>query len=220
MKTFKVYFAGSLFNHKDLIGNLLLCERINSLSDGRYECQLPQNIENPSNRAEQVRNKDLEYLIRSDLAIFNFDGSELDSGTVVEFIFSKMIDMPCVILRSDFRSGGDQQVGHDQWNLMCSFYPRTKVVNIHSMNWYHRYFNRNKYSINDISNAYEEFARKIIHDLDIVRREPSVIKTNGFSLDDIYKWAVKVPGGEFDALFDSDKIPKLIREKSEKGIYD
>ena len=40
-----VYFAGDLFNHKDLTGNLLLAESIESKSSGRYICVLPQHLE-------------------------------------------------------------------------------------------------------------------------------------------------------------------------------
>ena len=41
----RVYFAGDIFNHKDLVGNLLLADAIKSVSDGRYHCILPQNLE-------------------------------------------------------------------------------------------------------------------------------------------------------------------------------
>ena len=34
----RVYFAGDIFNHKDLVGNLLLADAIKSVSDGRYHC--------------------------------------------------------------------------------------------------------------------------------------------------------------------------------------
>ena len=42
-----------------------------------------------------------------DLCILNYDGPELDSGTVVEFMVSKFADIPSVIVRTDFRNAGD-----------------------------------------------------------------------------------------------------------------
>jgi hypothetical protein len=72
-------------------------------------------------------------LLGCDLGLFNYDGPELDSGTVVEFMFAKFADIPSVLLRTDFRGAGDQLEGGDPWNLMSSFYPRTKVVVLNAM---------------------------------------------------------------------------------------
>ena len=77
-----------------------------------------------------IRDEDITNLIQCDLAVFNYDGSELDSGTVVEFMFAKFADIPSLILRTDFRGGGDCAGIEEKlpWNLMSSFYPRTKVL--------------------------------------------------------------------------------------------
>ena len=77
----RVYFAGDIFNHKDLVGNLLLADAIKSVSDGRYHCILPQNLEQTTGRSIDIRNQDLLEVMRADLLILNFDGTELDSGT-------------------------------------------------------------------------------------------------------------------------------------------
>ena len=50
----RVYFAGDIFNHKDLVGNLLLADAIKSVSDGRYHCILPQNLEQTTGRSIAV----------------------------------------------------------------------------------------------------------------------------------------------------------------------
>ena len=71
-----------------------------------------------------------------DLALFNFDGSELPPGAVVEYMYAKMLDIPAVILRTDFRGGGDQDADGDPWNLMASFYPRTRILHLDGMQWY------------------------------------------------------------------------------------
>ena len=134
----RVYFAGDIFNHKDLVGNLLLADAIKSVSDGRYHCILPQNLEQTTGRSIDIRNQDLLEVMRADLLILNFDGTELDSGTVVEFLYAKSLDVPCVVLRTDFRSGGDEEIGGNPWNLMCSGYPRTEVMTLNGMAWYRK----------------------------------------------------------------------------------
>jgi nucleoside 2-deoxyribosyltransferase len=125
-----VYFASELFTLKHLIGNAYLAEAIYEKSQGRYLCELPQDFEPRGTTPRAVRDQDIRALVACDLALFNFDGTELDSGTVVEFMFAKFADIPCVILRSDLRKAGD---GNDPWNLMASFYPRTVNVVVPSL---------------------------------------------------------------------------------------
>src|SRR5437870_5344333 len=84
-RPFTIYLAGDLWTHKDLIGNALLAKYIKSVSGGRYVCVLPQDLEEPVHRTVDIRNVDLKHVMTCDLAIFNFDGSNLDAGTVVEF---------------------------------------------------------------------------------------------------------------------------------------
>lgn len=130
-----VYFAGELFSSKHLIGNALLAEAIWDLSKGRYHCYLPQNLEKRHATPQSIRDEDIKSVLSADVGLFNYDGPELDSGTVVEYLFAKFADIPSVILRTDFRSGGDQNSDH-AWNLMTSFFPRTEVVIINAMSLY------------------------------------------------------------------------------------
>ncbi|HZC36241.1 MAG TPA: nucleoside 2-deoxyribosyltransferase, partial [Chthoniobacterales bacterium] len=129
-----IYFAGELFTAKQLIGNSALAAAIERQSGAEFICRLPQTIEQRSCSAQQIRDQDLESLIDCDLAIFNFDGAEIDSGTVVEFMVAKFADIPSLLLRTDFRKGGD--MGEDPWNLMMSSYPRTRTCLINCMNLY------------------------------------------------------------------------------------
>src|SRR5215469_3858824 len=129
-----VYFAGELFSSKHLLGNAALAEAIARLSDGRFACILPQMLEDRAMSAREIRDQDIVTLLGCDLGIFNFDGPELDSGTVAEFMFAKFADIPSLLLRTDFRRGGDQ--GGDPWNLMMSFYPRTRSLCLNSMEIY------------------------------------------------------------------------------------
>ncbi|WP_052361966.1 nucleoside 2-deoxyribosyltransferase [Geminisphaera colitermitum] len=130
-----VYFGGELFSLKHILGNAYLAEEIYERSHGRFLCRLPQDIEFRNKRPKTIRDKDLLALIESDLALFNFDGTELDGGTLVEFMFAKFADIPAVILRSDIRASGDQP-GGAPWNLMASFWPRTVSVVIPSLALY------------------------------------------------------------------------------------
>ncbi|MYK99823.1 MAG: hypothetical protein F4014_13800 [Gemmatimonadetes bacterium] len=137
MTTFTVYFAGDLFDHKHLAGNELLAGAVDRRSGGRYACVLPQDLEQATGRMVDIRNQDLMQVMACDLGLFNFDGTDLDSGTVVEFMMAKMLDIPSVLLRSDFRASGDQEREGDDWNLMCSFYPRSRKVQLNDKPWYH-----------------------------------------------------------------------------------
>ncbi len=125
-KSYNIYFAGDLFDQKHLTGNYMLARQIEKLSDGKYKCFLPQDWEAKYNSSVDIRNRDLEAVIHSDLAIFNFDGTALDPGTVVEFMAAKALDIPCVLLRTDFRNGG-RLFGAD-WNLMLYGFPRCKII--------------------------------------------------------------------------------------------
>jgi nucleoside 2-deoxyribosyltransferase len=122
-----VYFAGELFSLKHLVGNAWLAEAIYEKSQGRFRCVLPQDFTQLRGRSgHTIRDYTLRSLLACDLALFNFDGTELDSGTVVEFVFAKFADIPAVILRTDLRNAGDHR--ELPWNLMASHFPRTAVV--------------------------------------------------------------------------------------------
>lgn len=132
-KTYTVYFGGELFDLKDLVGNAYLAEAIYEKSGGKYLCHLPQDFELRGLNPQVIRDQDIEALFASDVALFNFDGTELDSGTLVEFMIAKMADIPAVVLRTDLRGAGDQGGRRDPWNLMASFYPRTVTVRVASL---------------------------------------------------------------------------------------
>ena len=131
---YTIYLAGDWFDHKHLIGNAILASYIESVSQGQYTCLVPQDLEQPTGRGVDIRNNDLRGVMECDLGIFNFDGADLDSGTVAEFMYAKLLDIPAVLLRSDLRSRGDSD--RDPWNLMCSYYPRTEIVQFNGMAWY------------------------------------------------------------------------------------
>jgi nucleoside 2-deoxyribosyltransferase len=130
----KVYLAGGLFDLRHLAGNAKLGEQVGVQSGGRYEAYLPQDYEPESLDAKAIRDSDFKGLLNCDAAIFQYDGTELDSGTVVEFMAAKFADIPSLLLRTDFRRGGDRN--EEPWNLMCSFYPRTVSLVADAMHLY------------------------------------------------------------------------------------
>ncbi|KAI7528415.1 hypothetical protein KC331_g15752 [Hortaea werneckii] len=151
-KSYTYYHAGPLFSIADLHTNTLLASAIARHSHGKFHPILPQDLEQRGDVTPHgIRDKDLRALLSCDLALFTYDGAELDSGTVVEFMMAKFADVPAVILRSDFRGGGDQHPSQQQkengkgkdgagqpWNLMSSFWPRTEAVVIDAMLEYKR----------------------------------------------------------------------------------
>ncbi len=132
----RIYMAGSLFCGREIFGNAALAAEIENLSGNAYICELPQDYEPRSRTPKAVRDCDFTHLLKCDAVLAAFDGLELDSGTVAEFITAKVADKPALLLRSDFRVSGDQVSGGDPWNLMCSFYPRSTVLQFNFMRAY------------------------------------------------------------------------------------
>ncbi len=127
-----IYLAGELFSLKHLIGNAAIAEAIYERSHGKYRCMLPQDFTELRGRsARAIRDANLRALLACDLALFHFDGPDLDSGTVVEFMFAKFADIPALLLRTDIRNAGDYRT--EPWNLMASFFPRTASVIVPSL---------------------------------------------------------------------------------------
>ncbi|MYA77159.1 MAG: nucleoside 2-deoxyribosyltransferase [Gemmatimonadetes bacterium] len=237
MTTFTVYFAGDLFDHKHLAGNELLAGAVDRRSGGRYACVLPQDLEQATGRMVDIRNQDLMQVMACDLGLFNFDGTDLDSGTVVEFMMAKMLDIPSVLLRSDFRASGDQEREGDDWNLMCSFYPRSRTVQFNAMAWYQE-ARRDGGPGGDTGHGgpedsgpgddapaadwsdrlYNRMADAVIEALDAVRTEPSAFGGDEARINAVYAWAAQFPGSGFDALCGPGFVEKTIEEKRRKGL--
>lgn len=220
---YTIYFAGELFDHKHLLGNALLASHIERLSDGRYRCVLPQDLEQTGTRAVDIRNQDLIGVATCDLALFNFDGPDLDSGTVVEFVYTKLLDIPAVILRTDFRGGGDQDTDGDAWNLMASFYPRTRNVTLNAMAWYQE-ARRESNTAEDAGARYcARIAETVINALDAVRAEPPQLGAAPDGVEHLYRWALRFPGNGLDERIAGgnsleDVVHRLVSEKLSKGL--
>ncbi|MCP4626986.1 MAG: hypothetical protein GY850_26270 [bacterium] len=216
---FTVYFAGSLFNHKDLTGNALLAEYIEKCSDNMYRCCLPQNVEQHQTTAPDIRNNDILKLIECDLGLFNFDGTELDAGVVVEFMIAKFLDIPAVILRSDFRTGGEKEIGGEDWNFMCSFYPRTRVVKFNAIQRYQEAIDKSRKLDQAIDRYYSAIAELVIENLDSVRAEQPLLSDDHNKLECLYQWALKFPGRGIDKLYSNPSfVGQTLAAKAKKGL--
>ena len=223
MTTCTVYFAGDLFDHKHLAGNELLARAIDRRSGGRYACVVPQDLEQATSRMVDIRNQDLRQVMACDLGLFNFDGTDLDSGTVVEFMMAKMLDIPSVLLRSDFRASGDQEREGDDWNLMCSFYPRTRKVQFNAMAWYQEARKSVEGSDGPASTdwsdrLYARIADAVIEALDAVRAEPSLFGGDEARIRTVYQWAARFPGSGFDGMCETGWVEEVIAGKRGKGL--
>jgi len=212
---FTIYFAGELFSLKHLLGNAVLAEQIHLESNNRYKCIVPQDLEQRETTPLAIRDQDLLHVVSCDVGIFHFDGPELDSGTVVEFLISKMLDIPSVIIRTDFRLGGDSHL--DPWNLMCSGYPRTKVLLLDAMNLYQSAAREGGLSPSDAAHAAtRSFARDVVAALDEVR----AIRPNLSPelRDSIYEWMRHLPGESFAKLLTKDTLERIVSSKTERGL--
>lgn len=215
----KIYFAGDLFDSKDILGNLLLSDSIEKVSGGRYQVMLPQDGEcEVVNRTSQsIRDADFKLLFQCDVIVANFDGSDLDSGTVAEFCFAKMVDMPAVLLRTDFRDSGDNTLPDGEpWNLMCSHYPRTEVCHINAMSLYHDC--RKSCGKGEIAGVLcRRVAETVVAALDqAVSQPPWLVRENLLAQ---YRQTIKSIGGTLSALLPDEYLQKLCAAKAASGIY-
>lgn len=216
MEALSIYFAGSLFCHKDLIGNMHLAHAIQNKSKQGLQCVLPQDLEQTVTRALDVRNQDLLQVIKADLAFFNFDGTDLDSGTIVEFMMAKMLDIPAVVLRTDFRWSGDQTKDGDPWNLMCSGYPRSRVLLKNGMAEYQTAQRKTKTPMHTVEELHDSWAEEIVAAFSELRRVPSLFAGDQQKALSIYEWAIKFPGGGLSVP--SGWCKELVARKSSLGL--
>ena len=225
-KNYTVYFGSELFTLKHLIGNAYLAEAIYEKSHGKYLCRLPQDFEPRGKTPRTIRDQDIRALLECDLGLFNYDGTELDAGTVIEFMIAKFADIPAVILRSDIRQAGD---GNDPWNLMSSYFPRSVNVLANSLGSYKTIAHRRKRELDDTlrlagqqSSAdaqlmCEHVAAQCVRALDrAVMLKPALPKR---LRTDVYRWLALMPGlrgkekaliKDFEELLDQKVAKRLL----------
>jgi len=224
--SYAVYFAGELFNAKDLIGNAYLAEAIFDKSHGRFQCVLPQNIEHRRLTAQPVRDRNLRTLAACDLALFSFDGPEPDAGTVAEFLFAKFADIPAVLLHTDPRS---RAAGHGgSWSLMCSFYPRTEHVILDALTLYRKFAKQRRLRLVDMhllagqhssaaaQTACEVIAANAVRALDRVLREEPVMPK--YVRAEVYTWLALLPGLRGPAKKLRKEFEQILERKVDRDL--
>lgn len=211
---YTIYFAGQLFDHKHLTGNALLAAHINDHSQGRYRCILPQDLEQRGVSPMGIRDQDLRAVMECDLALFNFDGSDLPPGAVVEYMYAKMLDIPCVILRTDFRYGGDQKGEGDPWNLMASYYPRAPVLFLDGMQWYQDALAQGGDAAEISARYHRRIAAEVVTLLDEARAMPPIMEGGRAGAEREYRWALRMAGGSLaDLAADTEYIRGVVSRK-------
>ncbi|KAK5104937.1 hypothetical protein LTS08_001210 [Lithohypha guttulata] len=251
-RSYTYYHAGPLFSLSDLHTNSLLANKIHTLSNHKFIPIVPQDLEQRDTSPHSIRDQDIRSLLGCDLALFTYDGAELDSGTVVEYMLAKFADIPTVILRTDFRKAGDQGVGDagtgtssngssagDPWNLMSSFWPRTRRVVVDAMLGYKTGLakaleqrNMTEGQLENVTSLdvgggqaallagqmlLEETARRIVEALEEVLAMPATMPEE--LRPHVYEWIGLMPGfksGSIEA--DLHSMSQLLRKKEEKGL--
>ena len=203
MEPKQAYWAGDLFDLKDLIGNRVLADAFEREACGRWKAHLPQEQESNGDRADAIRDDDLEALFASDALIANFEGPDLDSGTVVEFCFAKFLGLPTVLLRTDFRNANDPATCPDPWNLMCSGYPATETVLFHAMK---------ETRGREFASATASLARQIVQALERCMVVPPVAKTQDEAFA-VFRHAVLTAGGALPERFPDERIRAIVAKR-------
>lgn len=208
-----IYMAGDLFNHKDLMGNRLLARKITELANDRYRFNLPQNVTTDNPLGLSIKESDISLLLQSQAALFNFDGTDLDSGTVSEFMIAVFLGIPAVLLRTDFRSAGDDPNG-EPWNLMCSGYPGTRSLIINSMALYLEIWPNSEDESRSVSRYYDAIATPIIERFDSLLSEPPRFGNLEESFL-IYKHFLRTCGGKLEKAFGDDILRECLKKRFE-----
>ncbi|OAP58861.1 hypothetical protein AYL99_06158 [Fonsecaea erecta] len=217
-QSYTYYHAGPLFTIAELHTNALLAQAIQKGSAGKFIPVLPQDLEQRDLSAHAIRDQDLRALLSCDMALFTYDGAELDAGTVVEYMVAKMADIPAVVLRTDFRGAGDQppETG-DAWNLMSSNWPRTVGVRVHAMVGYKTGLQRAPAGRTVGESMIDDVAQKVVDAFETVVKEPPRMPKE--LRESVYQWLALMPGfkngGDQQNV---EALAKVCKEKQSRGL--
>jgi hypothetical protein len=224
-RSLTVYFASEVYSLNHLIGNAYLAEAIYEKSHGLYLCELPQDFEPRGTRPHAIRDRGIRTLLGCDLAIFNFDGAQVESGTAIEFMYAKFADIPAVVLRSDLRAAGDSS---DPWSLMASFYPRTVSVVVDSLQSYKTIMKRRhrkldevlrlagQHSSADAQRMCDEVAGACVRALGRVRALEPVMPKH--LREEVYNWLALLSGLRGKEKDLRKEFEHYLERKVEKGL--
>ncbi len=106
----RVYFAGPLFTQAERAWNRRVADSLRRLG---HEVFLPQDeVQSLTTlQADSVFRVDLDGVRSADALVAILDGADADSGTCFECGVAYALGLPIVVVRSDFRGGGDALPG-------------------------------------------------------------------------------------------------------------
>ncbi len=219
------YHAGGLFRNDELMGNVYLAGALQQLSGGRITPDLPQmkeaNTDPELRSVELIRAKDLHGILLDDMALFMFEGTDLDDGMLVELGLAKALGMPSVVVRTDFRDAGDAGIGHD-WNLMCDDWPAHRIVSRVSMDDFAKAV-ENAEAPTDVSvrnSMYEALGKEVVAAFEELRGLPPVLSGTREQLDFYFRQLLKTydGSGHLLKLIDDELLAQVIERKAAKGL--
>ncbi len=102
----RIYFAGPLFTQAERQWNLVVAE---ALTRAGHRVFLPQSEVQaiPTLDADLIFEVDVNGVRSAEAVIAVLDGADPDSGTSFECGLAYALGIPIVVLRTDFRAGGD-----------------------------------------------------------------------------------------------------------------
>jgi nucleoside 2-deoxyribosyltransferase len=230
--TYTIYSAGGLFTQDELTTNILLKEAIWRLSEGKFQLFLPQSkelqmLDRPDIQA-YIRNSDLLEVVKADIVMARFDGVELDSGTVVEYVMAKVLGKPTVILRSDFRRLSGTGLS-EPYNLMVKNWPRSIEIHLDAyMLWAgifaeeHQAAAENgpfqttmKAELSTVERSVDKIAEKVIAGMEAVIQMDSPYPPDYQEL--VYQAARFTPGRGFDQMLTAAEVEEIIQRLRRNG---
>jgi nucleoside 2-deoxyribosyltransferase len=229
---YTIYSAGGLFTQDELAMNVMIKESVWRLSNGKFQIFLPQSreiqeLDQPGVEA-YIRNTDLLEVVKADILLIRFDGLELDSGTVVEYMMAKFLGKPTVILRSDFRSVSFlPQCG--PYNSMVRNWPRTIEIHLNSFGMWAELFSAERVAHNDsksfrglmnaelgtLQESVDEVARQVIPALEAVLEMKSPFPPAYQEI--VYQSSRFSPGSGFDQLLTECEVDEIIQRLKRNG---
>jgi nucleoside 2-deoxyribosyltransferase len=229
---YTIYAAGGLFNQHELATNVWIKEAVSRLSGGRFQLFLPQSrelrdLDRPDVKA-YIRNDDLVHVVKADILLARFDGLDLDSGTVVEYMAAKTLGKPTVIWRTDFRRQSAKSLS-EPYNLMVENWPRTLEIRMDAFVMYTGLLVQERRALGEgdtfedtmqaelgtVQKCVDEVARKLIDGLEVVLQmespyPPEVQET-------VYRTFRHSPGSGFDQMLTEEELDEIIQRLRRNG---
>ena len=229
---YTVYCAGGLFTQDELATNIYFKEAVWRNSKGKFQLFLPQSRElqelDRPNVEAYLRNSDLLAVMRADIILVRFEGLELDSGTVVEYMLAKFLGKPAVILRTDFRRQSCSGLS-EPYNLMVMNWPRTVEVRLNSYEIWADLYGRERQGMGDS----EPFEAAMKAELGTAQKSVDAIAEQAVAgleavleLDSpyppefqevVYQAARYSPGSGFEQMLTSSELEENIQRLRENG---